>query len=185
MDRRQKKTRKAIFSAFSQLLAEKPYSRITVQEIIDTADIGRTTFYAHFETKDDLLKALCEELFDHILNSASNHSEQGLYSLQTAPESIFCHLLQHLKTNRPLIELLSGENNALFLRCFKSGLAELIRQRFESQLQLTYPKIPTDFLIHHLSGSFVEMVLWWIHGGLKQSAEELNHYFQIICKPLL
>ena len=100
MDRRQQKTRTAIFTAFSTLLSEKSYSKITVQEIIDSANVGRTTFYAHFETKDDLLKALCEELFGHIVSSAADCTHtHGLYSEGRVPDSVFCHLLQHLKEN--------------------------------------------------------------------------------------
>ena len=66
MDRRQKKTRTAIFEAFIQLLSEGDYAQITVGQIIDRADVGRATFYAHFETKDFLLRELCRENSPHI-----------------------------------------------------------------------------------------------------------------------
>ena len=161
MDRRLQKTRAAIFAAFSTLLAEKSYSKITVQEIIDTANVGRTTFYAHFETKDDLLKALCEELFGHIMSSALDCTHtHGLYSGRNAPNSVFCHLLQHLQEDENnILELLSCESSELFLRYFKDSLNELIQNQFVNQNRKNNTDIPQDFLVNHISGSFVEMVL--------------------------
>lgn len=187
MDRRQQKTRTAIFSAFSTLLAEKSYSKITVQEIIDTANVGRTTFYAHFETKDDLLKELCQELFGHIISSAMDRTHtHGLYSNANAPESVFCHLLQHLqKNNSNILGLLSCESSDVFLRYFKDSLNELIQIQFVNQNRKNHTNIPQDFLINHISGSFVEMVLWWLKGGMKQSPEELDHYFKTVIEPVL
>ena len=187
MDRRQQKTRAAIFTAFSALLAEKSYSRITVQEIIDTADIGRTTFYAHFGTKDDLLKALCEELFGHIISSAMDCTHtHGLYADTNAPESVFCHLLQHLQENENhILELLSCESSELFLRYFKDSLNGLIQNQFVDQNRKSNADIPQDFLINHISGSFVEMVLWWINSRMKQTPEELDRYFRAVMEPVL
>ena len=72
MDRRQRKTREAIFKAFTELLSKKDFNQITVGEIIGNADVGRATFYSHFETKDFLLKEFCEELFCHIFDAENN-----------------------------------------------------------------------------------------------------------------
>lgn len=187
MDRRQQKTRAAIFSAFTSLLAEKSYSKITVQEIIDTANVGRTTFYAHFETKDDLLKELCEELFGHIISSAMDCTHtHGLYSDGNAPESVFCHLLQHLQENdNNIIGLLSCESSEIFLRFFKDSLNGLIRSQFVNQDRKANTDIPQDFLINHISGSFVEMVLWWIKGRMKQTPADLDRYFRSVIEPIM
>lgn len=187
MDRRQKKTRKAIFDAFTKLLSKKSYSHITVQDIIDEADIGRTTFYAHFETKDHLLKALCEELFGHITDNTKNAMKgNGLYSDEEAPSSATCHLLHHLKEDRNIVALLSHDSSEIFLRYFREKLSEFFETEFSEQhIRRNNLDIPDDFIINHISGSFVEMVLWWIQSDLKQSPEELDRYYQAVIIPIL
>ena len=100
MDRRQRKTREAIFNAFTELLSSKHYSQITVGEIIEKADVGRATFYAHFETKDFLLKELCEELFCHIFDATGEGEDKHRHIFVCdAPSSVVLHLLQHLQKN--------------------------------------------------------------------------------------
>ena len=66
IDRRISKTKKAIYQAFLQLLNAKGYETTTVQDIIDLADVGRSTFYCHYESKELLLDELCRYLFHHL-----------------------------------------------------------------------------------------------------------------------
>ncbi len=176
MDRRQKKSRDAIFNAFGELLSYKSYDRITVQEIIDRADIGRSTFYAHFETKDALLQELCRELFGHIIDTALDRVHtHGRYSQGKAPASVFLHLLQHLRENdRNVLGLLGCENSGLFLGYFRESLKDLVR----TQAANTSFHVPDEFWVNHVCGSFVEMVLWWIKGGLAYPPEELEGFFR-------
>ena len=96
MDRRQRKTREAIFKAYTELLSEKNASQITVGEIIERADVGRATFYAHFETKDYLQKELCEELFCHIFDSMAEirNDHRHIFDCD-AHDSEFLHLFRH------------------------------------------------------------------------------------------
>ena len=179
MDRRQKKTRAAIFEAFSELLSQKHYHRITVGEIINRADVGRATFYAHFETKDCLLKELCEELFCHVFDCAKKDRTDHHHIFDcTAPDSVFVHLLQHLlKNDHHILDLLVCENNALFLNYFKENLKKLIEEEFTSFLSNKAPTLPKDFWVNHVSATFVETVRWWIEHGMKETPETLFAYF--------
>ena len=187
MDRRQIKTRQAIFSAFVKLLETRRYEKITVQEILDEANIGRSTFYAHFETKDELLKAICKELFGHIIDSAMDRTHtHGLYSQGEAPQSVFCHLLQHLQENdNNILGLLSCESSDIFLRYFKDSLNELIQTQFVNHRRRENQDLPQDFLVNHISGSFVEMVLWWLKDRERHTPEELDRYFRSVIEPIL
>jgi len=104
MDRRQQKTRDAIFGAFTTLLSSKNYTKITVQEIIDEANIGRSTFYSHFETKDDLLKEMCTDLFNHIFSNGLNTESTHDFSLADGnPNSMITHILYHLRDNKKIL----------------------------------------------------------------------------------
>ena len=181
MDRRQRKTRAAIFDAFTLLLEKRPYHHITVQEIIDKADIGRATFYAHFETKDYLLKDLCDELFGHISSTATGIARgQYRYVCENADESIFLHLLRHLQGNDyNILALLSSPNQEMFMPYFKSSLQKLIDLYLTEQNMGISCKLPHDYLVNHVATSFVETVNWWLRRGRREAPEVVAEYFEI------
>ena len=186
MDRRQKKTREAIFAAFTALLAEKSYHQIAVQDIIDAANIGRTTFYAHFETKDYLLKAMCEELFGHIIDTAMGLPHSHYHCTSKQSDSMFLHLLRHLRENdNHILELLSCQNNELFLRYFKDNLQQLIRTQYADTNKLKHTVLPEEYLVNHIASSFVETVAWWVSRKLRETSEQVAAYFTAIIEPII
>lgn len=186
MDRRQRKTRNAIFRAFTTLLDRQNFGSITVQDIIDEANIGRSTFYAHFETKDELLRQMCAELFDHIIGTAMDRQDtQGLYTCTNASHSVICHILQHLQENdNNILTLLSCESSPIFLSYFKSGMEELVRTQILPE-SVRGTGVPREFLVNHIAGSFVEMVQWWLAGGRVQTPQELDGYFRAVTEPVI
>ena len=179
MDRRQKKTREAIFNAFGELLSQKHYDRITVGEIIEKADVGRATFYAHFATKEFLLKDLCEELFCHIFDASESGGEKHRHIFECeAPSSVFLHLFQHLQKNdRNILDLLVCENNELFLKYFKKDLKILVEAQMATFESKKPQGLPDSFWVNHISAAFVEAVRWWIENGMRESPETMTDYF--------
>ena len=181
MDRRQRKTREAIFGAFIDLLSEKEYSKITVGEIIKNADVGRATFYSHFETKDYLLREMCEELFCHIFDATEDRDQEHRHIFHCdAPDSVFLHLFRHLLNNdNNILTLLSGQNNELFLQYFKDNLKKVAESQLPQFAERKSEKLPDSFWINHIASVFVETLRWWIDNGMKETPEVITEYFHL------
>lgn len=175
MDRRQKKSRDAIFNAFSTLLEKKAFNNITVQEIIDEANVGRSTFYAHFDTKDELLREMCTEIFEHIFsNELSSEYSHDFSGTDQGLQEELTHLLYHLKDNRGnIVGLFNSESSEIFMRYFREYLTKVFLQ-FPEHIR---KDIPQDFTLNHLTGSFTEAVRWWIKNGMKNAPEIIVSYY--------
>ena len=174
MDRRQAKTEQAVYEAFVRLLEKKSYSGISIQEIIDEANIGRSTFYAHFETKDDLLRTLCTRIFDHVFSSHLRKEPTHDFSSETGDISEkLTHILYHLQDSRSYLRgLLSCESGEIFMRYLK----EYLTQVFDGCLVLTDNEVPREYLLDHTVCSFAETVRWWFEHE-SYSPEQIAGFF--------
>lgn len=175
MDRRQRKTRKAIYDAFEELMTRGHYSKVTVAQIIEQADVGRSTFYAHFETKDELTKQICAEMFDHIFDGVDSHCVTHA-QLQTADlKGKLAHLLYHLRdAHSGVAGKLLMEGEPYFTAYFRARLSEL----FESEMPDLPPGMPSNLHEELLVSSFCQAVSWWFAHQCEADPEELAGWFQ-------
>lgn len=146
------------------------YEHITVQDIIDKADVGRSTFYAHFETKDTLLKAMCSDIFEHIFDGDICNYTENTATL----ESRLGHILWHFNDIRAdIIGILSSQSSELFIGYLKENLQVL----FKMYLSDFKCNTPSEFLLNHLVGSFCETVKWWVSEQMQTPPETVARYF--------
>jgi AcrR family transcriptional regulator len=175
MDRRQQKTRQAVFQAFSRLLEKKKFSNITVQEIIDEANVGRSTFYAHFETKDSLLKAMCTDIFQHVFsNDLRQESSHDFSHARHDFQEEITHILYHLQDNgKNLKGLFSCDSGDIFMGYFK----EYLEETFPVFIKDLHYDVPADYLLNHVVCSFSETVRWWITKHEQYTPEQIASFF--------
>jgi len=130
---------------------------------------------------DFLLKELCEDLFCHIFDAAGNAGAEHRHMFKcAAPDSVFLHLFQHLLRNdHHILELMSCQNNDLFLQYFKEHLRKMVISQLPLFEGRKSEKLPDSFWIAHISSTFVETVRWWVDNGMKESPETITEYFYL------
>ncbi len=166
-DRRITKTRKAIYAAFLQLLNQKNFETITVQEIIDLADVGRSTFYSHYESKELLLDELCRYLFHHLFEREENINI----------EAYLTHIFLHFKKNQDHVTSLLFSKNDYFLRQLQKELEHHVYPMVAEDLQVSYPNIPSSFLKHFVVTNFIETLTWWLKKGKSYKEDQVVRFY--------
>jgi len=176
VDARVRKTRDALGDALVTLMQEKPFDSIRVQDVLDRAQVGRSTFYTHYSDKDDLLMSDADEFFESISMVLSAHGDQ---SERVFPvKEFFLHLLDAqqfivaLKSSGKMLENLELAQ-AHFARGIERRLSELPRGS-----KIPAQERPAIAFAH--AGALVSLMRWWIDRGMKEPAEEMDRIFHRI-----
>lgn len=212
-DRRKLKTLQAIHDALLSLMLEKPYNKITIQDIIDRANVGRSTFYSHYATKDELLIRSLEqmlEMMNELKSSSLTFSKEdfrinkkvlpGGHYLTLTNEHIASHsaesgdksrlipvyeFFEHIKENSRLVKaLIKGNSVDLFLEKVQSFWNNKLEAYLHSQLPKGQePKVPIPVLIDHISSTFIFLLKWWVDNKMQYSPAQMDQFFQELINP--
>jgi AcrR family transcriptional regulator len=173
LDRRIQRTLPLLQEALFHLIIERNYKSITVADITEQANLGRTTFYLHYRDKEDLLQASIKDmLYDLHLEVGLAVNESCTYS--TATVCIFQHIERRQQLYRAMLRE-AGPTRALE-DAMKGYFIELC-QRFLPQNQPqseNTSSISNDLLAVHAAGSLLGLLSWWLNQQVPLSSEQMG-----------
>ena len=172
-DERARRTRDRLGSAFVALIHEKPIESVTVQNVLDRASVGRSTFYLHFRDKNDLLLCQLEKFLETMSTALSVRKE---VSHRVAPVA---EMFAHIENQRQLYRILAdaGRLNDFF-DLAQGYFARGIERRLRESKPLS--KIPQGELAARacaLAGSLLSLLRWWLDRGAKEPPGEMDELF--------
>ncbi|WP_425578505.1 TetR/AcrR family transcriptional regulator [Streptomyces gulbargensis] len=177
-DRRVRRTRAALRQALVELVLDKGFHAVTVEEITERADVGRATFYAHYRDKEDLLVGIVRDLAEdreRLLPAVRQAHAEGFTGLPVK------YIFEHAEQERPVYQvILRGEGDGRALREF----TDLIRTHAEAafrarteQLAVT-PRIPLDVVARAWTGELIGLLTWWVENDTGYSAADITAHLR-------
>lgn len=176
-DRRTRRTRQLLRDAFVALLKEKRYEDVSVQDIIERADVARSTFYVHYVDKEDLLVGkwgvFASNLGVHV--DVLEHEENEGHSLLST-----LGWFQHIKAQGDLLKIIAKDPAMdLAMKTLYGILLEDMQRRIQSQLPKNEnASIPPSLAVDYLAGSLMTLLKWWVKQGMLYPPERMDEIFQ-------
>jgi AcrR family transcriptional regulator len=177
-DRRSQRTHRLLAGALIALLLEHQYVELTVQDILDRADIGRATFYRHYWDKDDLLVSEMER----VLNVLSRQTNTSIFDhvLPLPSFAIFQHLQEEHALYRALVR---GQAIDVIFTTLKTHLREQIEQHWHQTLAKPIDDLSMQITAQSVVGTFVTLLQWWMENDMPLSPAQMDAYFHQLTFP--
>lgn len=163
---RVERTQRALLESLLELIVEKGYDRITVENILRRADVGRTAFYAHFENKQDLLF----RRFDDLPWCRAGDGAANLFDVT--------FLFEHLAHSRDLVAALQGT------AVYDEAIARLRNRLAQSFAQLLQDRSPPGNFDNNLpmtaqalAGALMQLLHWWLETGMPETPASMANWF--------
>jgi AcrR family transcriptional regulator len=179
-DRRVRRTRQSLQLALIDLMVEKDFHEITVQDLIDRADVGRSTFYAHFTDKTDLLRSSLAGLHEVLARPAASAE-----TIPGRPLHFSLEMLKHVADQQNLIRAMLGPRRADTVR---REIEALLYDVVMTELATMTPdpprrRVPLDLVARSVVAVFMATMIWWVEGEFGQSPEQIDAAFQRLAYP--
>ena len=175
IDRRVARTRAALQDALIALIPERGYAAVTVEDICAKANIGRSTFYAHYVDKEALRTATIDA---HLHSLSSDTAADGIMADQGFRFSL--PMLRHAQAARTLHVALMADNGGPMHDEVLDRVRRSIRHELDGRP--AHPVVPHEFVVHFVAGAFVSVLRWWLLDGGDMSPEEADRMFQQMTK---
>ena len=171
-DRRVQRTRDLLHTALIELINEKSYDKITVQDIIDRANVGRSTFYAHFANKDELLSS---QLHAFQLNLEHYLTEANVESVLIPVKALF----EHGKENYNLFRALLGSDGIDVVRraAYDQIIQSILSHLQDAQSQGHDFGMPAMFIAQYIGGALNTLLMWWLDERMPYPPAEMENMF--------
>ncbi len=193
IDRRVQRTQQLLQEALISLILEKGYEAITVQDIIDKANVGRSTFYAHFLDKDHLFTSGLEKLRDsfeeqHQKIRMAQSSPKGKTNSDAQRVEMTLIIFQHVQSYHLIYKALVGKRGGeLATQQIISYVTDMLHEHLSAAWSGKQPpEIPIEVVVHFMASTLISLLTWWLDHDLPYSAEQMNSWFLTLSRtPLL